>query len=137
VNKQKSESLEAKKLPISEDARVALINSADGDGRFLLNQAETLFSIKIENPLDPKAMAALLHRRMPVYDKNADGHYNLISALHKSVRGSDPDAALYWFARMLEGGEDPRFLLIQRHCSNAWPQKTPMNFWVALKANWQ
>ena len=98
-------------LPVNAEARSALIQTADGDGRFLLNQAETLFSIKIENPLDPKAMSALLHRRMPVYDKGADGHYNLISALHKSMRGSDPQASLYWLARMLTAGEEPLYVL--------------------------
>jgi putative ATPase len=98
-------------LPVTEDARSALISSADGDGRFLLNQAETLFAIHIENPLDPQAMAALLQRRMPVYDKDREGHYNLISALHKSLRGSDPQAALYWMARMLVAGEEPLYVL--------------------------
>ena len=98
-------------LPVTEDARSALISSADGDGRFLLNQAETLFAIHMENPLDPQAMAALLQRRMPVYDKDREGHYNLISALHKSLRGSDPQAALYWMARMLVAGEEPLYVL--------------------------
>ncbi len=107
----RAEAAEAKALPVTPDARIALINSADGDGRFLLNQAETLFSIHIENPLDPKAMSALLHRRMPIYDKGADGHFNLISALHKSMRGSDPQAALYWLARMLVAGEEPLYVL--------------------------
>ena len=107
----RAEQEEGKPLPVSEDARSALITSADGDGRFLLNQAETLFSIDIANPLDPKAMSALLHRRMPVYDKGADGHYNLISALHKSMRGSDPQASLYWLARMLVAGEEPLYVL--------------------------
>jgi putative ATPase len=97
-------------LPITDEARQALVASADGDGRFLLNQTETLFSIAIDEPLDPHGLAALLHRRMAVYDKDREGHYNLISALHKSVRGSDPQAALYYFARMLEGGEDPLFI---------------------------
>ena len=101
----RAEAVEAKALPVTAEARTALINSADGDGRFLLNQAETLFAIAIENPLDPKAMSAMLHRRMPVYDKGADGHFNLISALHKSMRGSDPQASLYWLARMLVAGE--------------------------------
>lgn len=82
---------------------------ADGDGRSLLNMAEQLFRIP-DGPLDSQAMGARISRRAPIYDKSGDGHYNLISALHKSVRGSDPDAALYWFARMLEGGEDPRYL---------------------------
>jgi putative ATPase len=107
----RAEAAEAKPLPVTPDARIALISSADGDGRFLLNQAETLFSIEIENPLDPKAMSALLHRRMPIYDKGADGHYNLISALHKSMRGSDPQASLYWLARMLVAGEEPLYVL--------------------------
>ena len=106
----RSEQIEDRPLPITADARDALIASADGDGRFLLNQAETLFAIEIEEPLDPAALAALLHRRMVVYDKDREGHYNLISALHKAVRGSDPQAALYYLARMLEGGEQPLFL---------------------------
>jgi putative ATPase len=96
---------------VTADARSALINSADGDGRFLLNQAETLFSIQIDASLDPSAMATLLHRRMPVYDKDREGHYNLISALHKSMRGSDPQASLYWLARMLVAGEEPLYVL--------------------------
>jgi putative ATPase len=107
----RAEAAETKPLPVTPDARIALISSADGDGRFLLNQAETLFSIEIENPLDPKTMSALLHRRMPIYDKGADGHYNLISALHKSMRGSDPQASLYWLARMLVAGEEPLYVL--------------------------
>lgn len=107
----RAEALEECKLPLTGDARTALINSADGDGRFLLNQAETLFSLTIADPLDPPALAALLHRRMPVYDKDREGHYNLISALHKSLRGSDPQAALYYLARMLVAGEQPLYVL--------------------------
>ncbi|NJM50492.1 MAG: replication-associated recombination protein A [Sphingomonadales bacterium] len=107
----RAEAAEGKTLPVTQEARRALISSADGDGRFLLNQTETLFSVSVEKPLDPAAMAALLHRRMPVYDKGADGHYNLISALHKSMRGSDPQAALYWLARMLVAGEEPLYVL--------------------------
>jgi putative ATPase len=107
----RAEDAEAKPLPVTTEARDALINTADGDGRFLLNQAETLFAIAVGETLDPGAMAALLHRRMPVYDKGADGHYNLISALHKSMRGSDPQASLYWLARMLVAGEQPMYLL--------------------------
>ena len=106
----RAEQIEDRALPVTLEARDALIASADGDGRFLLNQAETLFAIEIEEPLDPAALAALLHRRMAVYDKDREGHYNLISALHKAVRGSDPQAALYYLARMLEGGEQPLFL---------------------------
>jgi putative ATPase len=98
-------------IPLTGEAREALVASADGDGRFLLNQAETLFDIELEAPLDPGAMAALLHRRVPVYDKDREGHYNLISALHKSLRGSDPQAALYYLARMLVAGEEPLYLL--------------------------
>jgi putative ATPase len=107
----RAEGVESKSLPVNAAARGALINGADGDGRFLLNQAETLFSIAGGEILDPAAMAALLHRRMPVYDKGADGHYNLISALHKSLRGSDPQASLYWLARMLVAGEEPLYVL--------------------------
>ncbi|MBB3763179.1 replication-associated recombination protein A [Sphingomicrobium lutaoense] len=100
-----------KSLPLTGDARSALIASADGDGRFLLNQAETLFDLDIAEPLGPAALAQLLHRRMAVYDKDRDGHYNLISALHKSLRGSDPQAALYYLARMLVAGEEPLYVL--------------------------
>jgi putative ATPase len=107
----RGEEIEGRPLPLTADARAALVASADGDGRFLLNQAETLFSIKIDAPLDPQALAELLHRRMPVYDKDREGHYNLISALHKSLRGSDPQAALYYMARMLVAGEEPLYVL--------------------------
>jgi putative ATPase len=107
----RAEEIEGRPLPLTQDARAALVASADGDGRFLLNQAETLFSIKIKTPLDPQALAELLHRRMPVYDKDREGHYNLISALHKSLRGSDPQAALYYMARMLVAGEEPLYVL--------------------------
>lgn len=98
-------------LPLTAEAREALIASADGDGRFLLNQVETLYSIEIEEPLDPAELSALLHRRVAVYDKDREGHYNLISALHKSLRGSDPQAALYYLARMLVAGEEPLYVL--------------------------
>ncbi len=97
-------------LPLTPPAREALVASADGDGRFLLNQAETLYNAKIADPLDPAALGAFLQRRVAVYDKDREGHYNLISALHKAVRGSDPQAALYYLARMLTAGEEPRFL---------------------------
>lgn len=98
-------------LPLTQDARDALVASADGDGRFLLNQAETLYAAKIDKPLDPAALGAFLQRRVAVYDKDRDGHYNLISALHKSLRGSDPQAALYYMARMLTAGEEPLYVL--------------------------
>lgn len=97
-------------LPLTDDARASLREMADGDGRAMLNLVEQVAAWKVGAPLDPKALGQRLSRRAAQYDKSGDAHYNLISALHKSVRGSDPDAALYWFARMLEGGEDPRFL---------------------------
>ncbi|MEM9551298.1 MAG: replication-associated recombination protein A [Pseudomonadota bacterium] len=97
-------------LPLTDDARLALCEMADGDGRALLNLVEQIAAWSVEAPLDRDGLAARLMRRAAKYDKSGDEHYNLISALHKSVRGSDPDAALYWFARMLEGGEDPRYL---------------------------
>ena len=99
-----------RRLPREAAARSALIGMADGDGRTLLNRVEQVSGWKVEGDLGPQALSQRLMRRAAVYDKTGDGHYNLISALHKSVRGSDPDAALYWFARMLDGGEDPRFL---------------------------
>jgi putative ATPase len=107
----RAEALLGRPLPLTAEAREALIASADGDGRFLLNQVETLFSIEIEQPLSPAELSELLHRRVPVYDKDREGHYNLISALHKSLRGSDPQAALYYLARMLVAGEEPLYLL--------------------------
>jgi putative ATPase len=106
----KGEELEGP-LPVTTEAREALVASADGDGRFLLNQAETLYAAKIPQALDPAGLGQFLQRRMAVYDKDRDGHYNLISALHKSVRGSDPQAALYYMARMLTAGEEPLFVL--------------------------
>src|SRR5205814_7100322 len=93
---RRAEALENRSLPVTPAAREALIASADGDGRFLLNQAETLFSVDIAEPLGPAELSELLHRRVPVYDKDREGHYNLISALHKSLRGSDPQASLYY-----------------------------------------
>jgi putative ATPase len=98
-------------LPLSTEAREALIASADGDGRFLLNQAETLYAAGIAQPLGPAELGEFLQRRVAVYDKDREGHYNLISALHKSIRGSDPQAALYYLARMLTAGEEPLYLL--------------------------
>ncbi len=105
----KAEALEGP-LPLTGDARAALIASADGDGRFLLNQAETLYAAKIDEPLGPGELGQFLQRRVAVYDKDREGHYNLISALHKAVRGSDPQASLYYLARMLVAGEEPLFL---------------------------
>lgn len=97
-------------LPLDPPAREALLAMADGDGRYLLNLIEALADLPPDPPLDPAALAARVQQRLPVYDKSQDSHYNLISALHKSLRGSDTDAALYWLARMLTGGEDPRYI---------------------------
>jgi putative ATPase len=108
---RRAEALENRQLPVTAEAREALIASADGDGRFLLNQAETLFSVELEQPLGAAELSDLLHRRVPVYDKDREGHYNLISALHKTIRGSDPQAALYYLARMLVAGEEPLYVL--------------------------
>ena len=108
---QRAEAVEERALPLTAEAREALVATADGDGRFLLNQVETLYSIQIDAPLSPAELSGLLHRRVAVYDKDREGHYNLISALHKSLRGSDPQAALYYLARMLVAGEEPLYLL--------------------------
>ena len=97
-------------LPLKGPAREALLEMADGDGRALLNLIEQVTAWKLKEPIEAEVLAKRLMRRAAKYDKSGEEHYNLISALHKSVRGSDPDAALYWYARMLEGGEDPRFL---------------------------
>ncbi|WP_226779702.1 replication-associated recombination protein A [Oceaniglobus trochenteri] len=107
---QRAEAELGKPLPLTPEARVALLNMADGDGRALLNLIEQVNAWKTTGPLDTDALTARLMKRAAKYDKSGDEQYNLISALHKSVRGSDPDAALYWLARMLEGGEDPRYL---------------------------
>ena len=107
---QRAETELGRKLPLTAPARERLLEMADGDGRALLNLTEQVMAWKLDAPLDPAALAQRLMRRAAKYDKSGDEHFNLISALHKSVRGSDPDAALYWFARMLEGGEDPRYL---------------------------
>ncbi len=134
---QRAEREAGRKLPLDGGAREALFEMADGDGRALLNLAEQVMSWPTGDPLSIEALTKRLTRRAAQYDKSGDAHYNLISALHKSVRGSDPDAALYWFARMLEGGEDPRFLArritrmavedigladpqAQAHCVSAW-----------------
>jgi len=107
----RAEAHEDKRLALTPEARETLKGMADGDGRFLLSLAEELFALEQQEPLDPKALVEAVQRRAPVYDKAQEGHYNLISALHKSVRGSDPDAALYYLARMLAGGEDPLFIV--------------------------
>ena len=97
-------------LPLNDDARAALKAMADGDGRYLLNLVDELARLPPKPVLDAAGLAAVVQKRAPIYDKSQEGHYNLISALHKSMRGSDPDAALYWFARMISGGEDPRYI---------------------------
>ena len=134
---QRAEIEFARPLPLTAPAREALLEMADGDGRAALNLIEQVMAWPAKDPLGPSDLAARLMKRAANYDKSGDAHYNLISALHKSVRGSDPDAALYWLARMLEGGEDPRYLArritrmaiedigladpaAQRHCLDAW-----------------
>ncbi|HYM33396.1 MAG TPA: replication-associated recombination protein A [Candidatus Cybelea sp.] len=106
----RAEAAEKRPLPITVEAREALRNMADGDGRFLLNLAEELFATPAKAPLDVAELMRAVQRRVPLYDKAQEGHYNLISALHKSLRGSDTDAALYWLARMLAGGENPLYI---------------------------
>ncbi len=134
---QRAEKALDRELPLDGPAREALLEMADGDGRALLNLIEQVMAWKVTGKLNTDALSTRLMRRAAKYDKSGDEHYNLISALHKSVRGSDPDAALYWFARMLEGGEDPRYLArrfvrmavedigladpqAQTHCLHAW-----------------
>jgi len=111
----RAEAAEGRDLPLTAEARQALMAMADGDGRYLLNLAEEVFALgegkwKAGDELDTAALAEVVQKRAPVYDKGQESHYNLISALHKSLRGSDCDAALYWFARMLAGGEDPHYI---------------------------
>ncbi|QOC23561.1 replication-associated recombination protein A [Wenzhouxiangella sp. AB-CW3] len=98
-------------LPLTDKAREMLLAMADGDGRYLLNTVEAIADLAVaDEQLDEQSLARLIQRRAPVYDKDREEHYNLISALHKSLRGSDADAALYWMARMLAGGEDPLYI---------------------------
>ncbi|MCS6778410.1 MAG: replication-associated recombination protein A [Geminicoccaceae bacterium] len=107
---ERAEARLGRRLPLDAAARARLCELADGDGRYLLNMVEAIADLPSEPVLDVEGLAEILQRRLPVYDKQEEAHYNLISALHKSVRGSDPDAALYWLCRMLDGGEDPRYL---------------------------
>jgi putative ATPase len=129
---QRAEKALAKTLPLDAEARQALKAMADGDGRFIFNLAEELAILPSDQPLDTAALMAAVQRRAPLYDKSQEGHYNLISALHKSVRGSDVDAALYWLARMLAGGEHPIYIArrVLRMASEdiglADPQALPM-----------
>ncbi|MEQ1783172.1 MAG: replication-associated recombination protein A [Hyphomonadaceae bacterium] len=106
----RAEALYGKPAPLTEDGRAALMAMADGDGRYFLNLVEEVFAWGRTQPIDANGLMAALQKRAPSYDKDREEHYNLISAWHKATRGSDPDAALYWFCRMLEGGEDPLFL---------------------------
>ncbi len=106
----RAETVVGRQLPLTAPAREALCAMADGDGRYVLSMTEQLLDLKVEAPLSPEDLAQFLQKRAPIYDKAQESHYNLISALHKSLRGSDVDAALYWYARMLEGGEDPLYL---------------------------
>ena len=107
----RAEAVEGNRLPLDEDARHTLRAMADGDGRYVLNLAEELFALSVGQDLDTQALVTTIQKRAPLYDKSQEGHYNLISALHKSLRGSDTDAALYWLARMLVGGEDPLYII--------------------------
>ena len=107
----RAEKTEGQVLAVTAQARDALKAMADGDGRYLLNLCEEMFALKVAEPLDSAALAGALQKRAPLYDKAQDGHYNLISALHKSLRGSDPNAALYWLARMLAAGEAPLYIV--------------------------
>jgi putative ATPase len=107
---QRAEAHYGEKFKLTDDARQTLRAMADGDGRYLLNLAEEVAALKVVKPLDPAALVAAVQKRAPLYDKSREEHYNIISALHKSIRGSDPDAALYWLARMLAGGEQPLYI---------------------------
>lgn len=127
-----------RKLPLTEDARASLRAMADGDGRFVLALAEDLLALTppLKEALDSAGLAKIIQRRAPVYDKDREGHYNLISAVHKSLRGSDPDAALYWVSRMLDGGEDPTYLLrrLTRFAAEDIGMADPQALQVAISA---
>ncbi len=132
----RAEALMGKPLPLTSEARQAMLALADGDGRYLLTMSEVLFDLTDVEPLGVQALAGVLQKRAPAYDKSREEHYNLISALHKSVRGSDPDAALYWLARMLNGGEDPLYLArrIVRMAVEDIGQADPLSILVANAA---
>jgi putative ATPase len=104
-------------LPLTSDARNALLHLADGDGRYLIGMAEEILRIQPEIEIDEVQLSELLQKRLPLYDKAQDGHYNLLSCFHKSLRGSDANAALYWAARMIEGGEDPNVIFRRLACA--------------------
>jgi putative ATPase len=129
----RAETLIGTKLPLTDEARETLLGLADGDGRALLGLVEEIVAAsRPEETLDANQMLTIVQRRAPIYDKAQDGHYNLISALHKTIRGSDPDAALYYFARMIDAGEDPLFLarrlirMASEDIGNADPQALPL-----------
>lgn len=136
---QKAETAQGMALPLTQEARTLLKTMADGDGRYLLTMAEQILSQK--GPLDEKQLLTLIQRRAPLYDKGDEAHFNLISAFHKSLRASDADAALYWMARMLAGGEDPAYILRRMLCvasediGNADPQALVIanNAWMAYE----
>jgi putative ATPase len=135
----RAEAEEARALPLTAEARDSLADMADGDGRYLLNMVEQLLSLPPGGGLlDPTGLATLLAKRAALYDKDREEHFNLISALHKSLRGSDPDAALYWFARMLTGGEDPRYIArrLLRFASEDIGMADPRALQIAL-AGWE
>lgn len=125
-------------LPLTEDGRAALRAMADGDGRHILTLAEDIFALTPPPPapLDAAGLAKVVQRRAPVYDKDREGHYNLISAVHKSLRGSDPDAALYWVSRMLDGGEDPIYILrrLTRFAAEDIGMADPQALQIAISA---
>ncbi len=130
---ERAEQVSSRTLPLTPEAREMLVGLADGDGRYLINLIESVFDLTLGNEiLDEHALEKIVQRRAPVYDKDREGHYNLISALHKSLRGSDTDAALYWAARMIDAGEDPLYLLrrltrfAMEDVSLADPQVLPM-----------
>jgi len=133
---QRAEALEKRRLPLDEGGRRALIAMAEGDGRYALSLAETLFAVGDPEVLGPEALSRVLQRRAPVYDKDREGHYNLISALHKSIRGSDPDAALYWLARMLQAGEPALFVArrLVRAASEDIGEADPLSLVIASAA---
>ena len=133
---ERAEAEMGRQLPLDQRARESLREMADGDGRALLNLVEQIAAWEVDAPLTPEQLSARLMRRAAQYDKSGDAHYNLISALHKAVRGSDPDAAMYWLARVLTGGEDPRYLA-RRILRMAWEDiglADPQAFTVTLQA---
>ncbi|MCI5778984.1 MAG: replication-associated recombination protein A [Lentisphaeria bacterium] len=133
----RAEKLQHRPLPVTPEARQTLMDMADGDGRYFINLMETVYDLTAMNEtLDAEALRKVVQKRAPIYDKDREGHYNLISALHKSLRGSDTDAALYWAARMIDGGEDPKYLLrrLTRFASEDIGLADPQALQLALAA---